>query len=414
MAFFKANIYRGKMNEEFDPTIEIGISGMGMSEEETAAAVANIQAADEQKAINNEIEESKEEVAEEIAKPEGHTVGDYAADTLIGAGSGFRKGVGNVITAPERVIDYFNGEMAEEEAAGGYEPEWDDFMYGDGDPIVTKTGWGEFVENVAELATTAGLTAGIGGKALGAKKLTGTILQRELKRGAIIGGSYALFDQNETGQVNNIFGQIAEKYPQLRTPLATNDIDGPVMRKLKFVVEELGIGAVFDAALVGLLPLAGKGIQQVGKTTVKGTDAVVGGAKEAGAGLGKLKDEIIAANPEDLTGVGQQVRKVLDIDYDSIRSDFAEYTQTRRNSVEAQTRESVKEQLKEPGVRFPKNEPIGSRELGNSTSNHTAKDVDKAIKQKKTEFGNEDGHVGSMTSNQQIEDVAKGKRNLKI
>ena len=39
------------MNEEFDPTIEIGISGMGMSEEETAAAVANIQAADEQKAI---------------------------------------------------------------------------------------------------------------------------------------------------------------------------------------------------------------------------------------------------------------------------------------------------------------------------------------------------------------------------
>ena len=48
------------MNEEFDPTIEVGISGMGMSEEETAAAVANIQAADQQKAINNEIEEGKE------------------------------------------------------------------------------------------------------------------------------------------------------------------------------------------------------------------------------------------------------------------------------------------------------------------------------------------------------------------
>ena len=361
MAFFKANIYRGKMNEEFDPTIEIGISGMGMSEEETAAAVANIQAADQQKAINNEIEEGKEEVAEEIAKPEGHTVGDYAADTLIGAGSGFRKGVGNVITTPERVIDYFNGEMAEEEAAGGYEPEWDDFMYGDGDPIVTKTKWGEYVETIAELGTTAGLTAGIGGKVLGAKKLTGTILQRELKRGAIIGGSYALFDQNETGQANNMFAQIAERYPQLRTPLATNDVDGPVMRKLKFVLEEIGIGMVFDAALVGLLPIAGKGLQQVGKATVKGTDAVVGGSKELGTGLGKIKDELIAANPEDLTGVGQQVRNVLDTDFDSLRSDFAEYTQTRRNSVEAQTRESVKAQVKEPGVRFPKNEPIGSR-----------------------------------------------------
>tara|TARA_R100000773_G_scaffold2538_4_gene3255 strand:- start:2615 stop:6619 length:4005 start_codon:yes stop_codon:yes gene_type:complete len=415
LAFFKANIYRGKMNEEFDPTIEVGISGMGMSEEETAEAVANIQAADEQKAINNEIEESKEEVAKEattpeVVKEEGANFGDYAADTLIGAGSGFRKGVGNIITTPERVIDYFNGEMAEEEAAGVYEPEWDDFMYGDGDPIVTKTDWGEFVEGIAELATTAGLTAGVGGKVLGAKKLTGTLLQRELKRGAIIGGAYSLFDQNETGQANNIFAKIAEKYPQLRTPLATADVDGPVMRKLKFVLEEIGIGMVFDAALVGLLPIAGRGLQQVGKATVKGTDAVVGGSKELATGLGKIKDELIAANPEDLTGVGQQVRNVLDIDFDSLRSDFAEYTQTRRNSVEAQTRESVKAQVKEPGVRFPKNEPIGERHLGNSTSNHTAADVDKAIKQKKTEFGNEDGHVGSMVSNQQIEDVAKGNK----
>ena len=411
MAFFKANIYRGKMNEEFDPTIEVGISGMGMSEEETAEAVINIQAADEQKAINNEIEESKEVVAEEVAKPEGHTVGDYAADTLIGAGSGFRKGVGNIITFPERVIDYFNGEMAEEEATEeGYQPEWDDFMYGDGDPIVTKTWWGDVVESIAEVGTTAGLTMGIGGKVLGAKKLTGSLLAKELKRGALIGGTYSLLDQNETGDQNNIFGQIAERYPMLNTPLATNDADSPVMRKLKFVVEDLGIGAVFDVALFKFLPVAGKGIQQVGKATVQGTDAVVGGTKELGKGLGKLRDEIIAANPEDLTGVGQQVRNVLDTDVDSLRSDFAEYTQSRRNSVEAQTRESVKEQLKEPGVRFPKNEPIGSRELGNSTSNHSPKQVDKAIKQKKTEFGNEDGHVGSMTSNQQIEDVAKGKK----
>ena len=399
------------MNEEFDPTIEIGISGMGMSEEETAAAVANIQAADEQKAINNEIEEGKEVVAEEVAKPEGHTIGDYAADTLIGAGSGFRKGVGNIITAPERVIDYFNGEMAEEEATEeGYQPEWDDFMYGDGDPIVTKTWWGDVVESIAEVGTTAGLTLGVGGKVLGAKKLTGSLLTRELKRGALIGGTYSLLDQNETGDQNNIFGQIAERYPMLNTPLATNDADSPVMRKLKFVVEDLGIGAVFDVALFKFLPVAGKGLTQVGKATVKGTDAVVGGAQDLGSGLGKLRDEIVAANPEDLTGVGQQVRNVLDTDVDSLRSDFAEYTQSRRNSVEAQTRESVKAQVKEPGVRFPKNEPIGSRELGNSTSNHTAKDVDKAIKQKKTEWGNEDGHVGSMVSNQQIEDVAKGKK----
>nr|BAR27301.1 T7-like internal core protein [uncultured Mediterranean phage uvMED] len=424
------------MNEEFDPTIEVGISGMGMSEEETAAAVANIQAADQQKAINNEIEDNQEEVAKEANAPEekkGHTFGDYAADTLIGLGSGGRQGVSNVVTAPERVIDYVNGEMSEEEAAGGYEPEWDDFMYGDGDPIVTKTGWGQFVETTTEVATTTALawyaaakTAGVLGvagvaKAAGAakaakvagaaKKLSkGKIIARELKRGAAIGGTYSTLDQNETGKQNNIFGQIAEKYPQLRTPLATNDVDGPVMRKLKFVLEDLGIGAVFDVALVGLLPVAKGGLQQIGKATVKGTDAVVGGTKELGEGLGKLKNEIIAANPEDLTGAGQQVRNVLDTDVDDLRSRYAEYTQSRRDSVELQTRESVKAQVKEPGVRFPKNEPIGSRELGNSTSNHSAKDVDKAIKQKKTEWGNEDGHVGSMVSNQQIEDVAKGKK----
>ena len=70
--------------------------------------------------------------------------------------------------------------------------------------------------------------------------------------------------------------------------MATNDVDGPVMRKLKFVLEELGIGAVFDVALVGLLPVAKGGLQQIGKATVKGTDAVVGGTKELGEGLGIL------------------------------------------------------------------------------------------------------------------------------
>ena len=445
MAFFKANIYRGKMNEEFNPTIEVGISGMGMSEEETAAAVANIQAADEQKAINNEIEEGEEEVAEEIAKPEGHTVGDYAADTLIGAGSGFRAGVSTIITAPERVIDYFNGEMEEEEATEeGYQPEWDDFMYGDGDPILTKTWWGGVVESIAEVGTTAGLTLGVGGKVLGVSKGVAATrtLSSTLAEGALIGGTYSVLDQNETGDQNNILGQIAERYPQLRTPLATNDADSPVMRKLKFVVEDLGIGAVFDAALFKFAPIAGKGLTQVGKTTVQGTDAAIGfgkkigskakevydergalkealdedlapiraGAKEIGGDLKAFRDDMISTDPAELNKLGRGVRNVLDTDYDSIRSDFAEYTQSRRNSVEAQTRESVKAQVKEPGVRFPKNEPIGSRELGNSTSNHSAKDVDKAIKQKKTEFGNEDGHVGSMTSNQQIEDVAKGKK----
>ena len=171
------------------------------------------------------------------------------------------------------------------------------------------------------------------------------------------------------------------------------------MRKLKFVVEDLGIGAVFDAALFKFLPVAGKGITQAGKATVKGTDAAIGFGQKIGskaqdvynergalkealdedlAPIRQFTDEFMGADPEELTALGKGIRRVTDTDYDSLRSDFAEYTQSRRNSVEAQTRESVKAQSKEAGVRFPKNEPIGSRELGNSTSNHTAADVDKA------------------------------------
>ena len=442
------------MNEEFDPTIEVGISGTGMSEEETAEAVLNIQAADEQKAINNEIEEGKEEVAEQIAAPEKTkaTAGDYIADTFIGAGAGFREGVGNIITAPERVIDYFNGEMAEEGAE--YDTEWDDFMYGDGDPIVTKTWWGDVVQSVAEVGTTYGLTFGIGGKAVGGTKLltaaatTGKVakgakavqavkkartLSSTIKEGAVIGSTFELLDQNETA--DNITGTIAKHYPQLRTPLATRDTDGPIMRKLKFVVEGLGIGAVFDAALFKFLPFAGKGVakarnkatevgQKIGSKAKEVYDErgalkealdedlapIRSGVKEIGSDLKAFRDDMIATDPSELNKLGRGVRNVLDTDFDSLRSDFAEYTQSRRDSVEVQQRQSVKAQTKQAGVRFPKNEPIGDRHLGTSTSNHKAKDIDKGIRKKKTEFGNEDGHVGSMTSNQDIEDVAMGKK----
>ena len=40
---------------------------------------------------------------------------------------------------------------------------------------------GDVVESIAEVGTTAGLTLGVGGKVLGAKKLTGSLLTRELK-----------------------------------------------------------------------------------------------------------------------------------------------------------------------------------------------------------------------------------------
>ena len=54
------------MNEEFEPTLEIGISGTGLSEEDTQKAVQNIQAAD----IQNNIVEPEQEVPEEAVPEE--------------------------------------------------------------------------------------------------------------------------------------------------------------------------------------------------------------------------------------------------------------------------------------------------------------------------------------------------------
>ena len=102
------------MNEEFEPTLEIGISGMGMSEEDTQKAVQNIEAADIENGIVDPVQEEPEEVVPEEAKPEGPTARDYAEDTLIGLGAGARDIASNIITTPERVIDFFNGEMEEE------------------------------------------------------------------------------------------------------------------------------------------------------------------------------------------------------------------------------------------------------------------------------------------------------------
>ena len=402
------------MNEEFDPTLEVGISGTGLSEQDTNRAVAAIQAAD----IKLERPEAPEEVAEEqaveattpepIKENEGPTAGDYVADTFIGLGAGARDIASNIITTPERVIDFFNGEMEEE--GKDYDTEWDDFMYGDGDPIETKTWWGGLVRGATDVVGTIAVTGGAGKLAKGAG------LVAHLRQGALAGLKYDVFAKNE-GQ-DNLTGTLKQHYGWLDTPFATNDTDHPGIRKLKHIVEGMGIGAVFDATIFKMTPLAkmiaeqgvdtgktvGRKVGQVA-TDIYDERAALGSAlkedlrpvtdavKKVGKGIGDIKDEVAAANPENLTPAGKKIQ---------------EFINSRRQSVEVQKREQVKSQMKDPGVRFPKNEPIGDKHLGATTSNSEAVDVDRAMKRTKSEWGAEDGHVGSMTSNTQIERMSKG------
>jgi len=396
------------MNEEFDPTLEIGISGTGLSEQETNRAVANIQAADIELKRPTEEEVAEEQAVEAttpepIKENEGPTAGDYVADTFIGLGAGARDIASNIITTPERVIDFFNGEMEKE--GKDYDTEWDDFMYGDGDPIETKTWWGGLVRGATDVVGTIYTTGAIG-KGIGllskAQQLNqARTLGSTLKEGALLGLRYDLVAKNE-GQ-DNLTGTLKQHYGWLDTPFATNDTDHPGIRKLKHIVEGMGIGAVFDATIFKMTPLAkmiaGKTSDvyaargELGQALKEDLRPVTDAVKKTGKGLKDLKEEVATANPENLTPAGKKLQ---------------EFITSRRDSIEVQKREQAKSQMKDAGFRAPKNEPIADPWQGATTSNSSAEAVDRSIKRTKKEWGAEDGHVGSLTSNTQIERMSKG------
>ena len=384
------------MNEEFDPTLEIGISGTGMSEEDTQKAVQNIQAADIENNIVEPEQESPEEMIVEETKPEGPTAGDYAADTLIGLGAGARDIASNIITTPERVIDFFNGEMEEEgKTEEGYQTEWDQFMYGDGDPIETKTWWGGLVRGSTDVLGTIALTGGFG------KLGQGATLAQHLRSGAMIGMRYDLLAKNE--EQDNLTGILAKKYPWLDSALATKDTDHPALNKLRHIVEGMGIGAVFDATIFKMTPLA---------------TLLAGETVDAGKRVYAARGELGAALKEDVKPISDAVKRVYDArselkaaageDIAAIRSKFEEFTNSRKQSIEVQKREQAKSQMKDAGFRAPKNEPIADPWQGATTSNSTASDVNKTMKRMKKEWGAEEGSTGSMLSNTQIDRMSKG------
>ena len=137
----------------------------------------------------------------------------------------------------------------DEEAATeeGYDTEWDDFLYGENDPLETKTWWGGLIRTGTEVATTLGLTGGFGGVGKVGKGLT---FMQSLKTGALTGARFDLLDKDS--QDDNISGMLKERFPLFDTPLATQDSDSPIMKTVKNVVEGMMIGGVFDSVLYGV------------------------------------------------------------------------------------------------------------------------------------------------------------------
>ena len=231
---------------EDELNFQVGISGDGLSVTETQQAVQNMQEAEQERAVLREQNAQIEEAKIEANKPKEGV--NPVAELVKAPIAGVRDGVANIITAPERVIDFVSGEMQEEsETEEGYDTEWDDFLYGDDDPLETKTWWGGLIRTGTEVFTTLGLSGGFGGVGKVGKGLS---FMQSLKTGALTGARFDLLDKDS--QDDNISGMLKERFPLFDTPLATQDSDSPIMKTVKNVVEGMMIGGVFDSVLYGV------------------------------------------------------------------------------------------------------------------------------------------------------------------
>ena len=99
---------------EDELNFQIGISGEGLSMEETEQAVQNMQEAEQERAVLREQNAQIEEAKLEANKPEEGV--NPVAELVKAPIAGARDGVANIITTPQRVIDFITGEMHEEAA----------------------------------------------------------------------------------------------------------------------------------------------------------------------------------------------------------------------------------------------------------------------------------------------------------
>ena len=143
-----------------DQSLEIEITDGGYSEEEiNAAAEAQRKAQEQQQQYSNDLKQqelqnkqAQEQLLVEQEKNKKANLGDYIKDTGVGVVAGVQDTASSLITMPERIIDYFTGEMAEE--GKDYKPEWDDWFVDDENPLETKTWWGGLIRGVTHVGTT--------------------------------------------------------------------------------------------------------------------------------------------------------------------------------------------------------------------------------------------------------------------
>ena len=216
-------------------------------------------------AEQNALQKQKE--IEDTRNKENWGIGEYTKEIFSALGGGLQDTASSLVTLPERLIDMATGEMAREQAEGGYTAEWDDWFVNDENPIETKTWWGGALRGLTHYGTLAAVPIGKVGIVAKAGKLTKSVVPAVIKsplskaiaskgikgtltRGAISGARVDLL--SKYSQEENALGVLESHFPGLNIPLATKEHDHPMMKTFKNVVEGMGLGILSDTVLAGL------------------------------------------------------------------------------------------------------------------------------------------------------------------
>ena len=328
-----------------EPILEIS-NDDGLSLEETADIVQSMTAAAQEREQAREAEAAAIQAEEQEAEDKELNLGDRVKDVAVSGVVGLRDTASSFITLPEQIIDFATGEMSRESKEGGYDTEWDDWLYKDDDnPYESKTFIGGLVRGATHVTSLLATTGGFGGITKG-----GVGLGTRLWRGAATGFRFDAL--SKTSLDDNVSGILKEKIPLLDTPLATKEHDHPMVKKFKNVLEGGLIGLQVD----GILESVGWAAKtEAGKSLIQ-------------SGKDKLK---------------------------------------RFNSVASQTIEQGKTQLKERGFRASKNKPIADPWQGATFSNESSDSIRKSLRDMKDNWGAEDGSTGSFLSPVQVDNIAR-------
>ena len=176
----------------------------------------------------------------------------YAKEAQSILSGGIQDTASSITTFPERTIDAFSGEMSKERKTDeGYRPDWDPFV-DEENPIITKTWWGKLARGTVHFGTMAAAIYGVAQTApvsvptwlIGATTLS-------LRRAAAVGAVHDLISKDADG--HNALGALRKQFGFVDTPLTTKDTDHPVLMKVKNILEGMGIGVVFDTAILAMI-----------------------------------------------------------------------------------------------------------------------------------------------------------------